>query len=863
MITKKPLFSWVLRAKWWWQASLLSLILAGVFFRVVPLEMQKRIVNQAIRLSDVKLLYIYCALYLGAVVLAGLLKFSANKLMTWMGQNILVQMRNELYEHILSLPLQFFRRTSPGTAVMALSSELNAVGYFLGGAIAIPLTSVLTLVALGGYMISLNPFLAIISLAIYPFEIVIVPILQRRYNRLNVKRVDATRAMSGVITEAVAGIHEIQGNASLRLEQEKLGKYVKRLKKLMNRLFTYKYLIKMVNNYFQNFGPFLLFLIGGTLATRGQFTLGALVAFLSAYEKIYDPWKEMLDYYEEYQDAKVRYQRIMQYFDDYPEFDLLPKKRAPYELSPALSIQNAGYTIGDARLLENVSFDVPPGEHLAVVGFSGSGKTTLAYILGQLYRYTHGHVYLDGRELSTLTRQDTARILGTVAQRPFIFNGTIRENVLYAAKALNLIAPDEAKRRPLPTDEEILSMARSVGLEEDLARFGLNAVISEERCSRHVEAFLRVRFRMEREIGRRDDLNLEPLSVDRFHPYITMYSNLLFGESRDPEFSRESLPRNRWFWKFLEEEGLCDDFLELGKRLAVKTVETFADQDYHSADSPIPQDRVEVFKALVDKLKKNRRLSRRNRRALLHLAINYVPGRHTHVPMPPGLAERVVSARHRFIERMGVELSACGWPGPGNGKNVEPMEQDQQGRFVVFCPRTYICAHSLMENLLATPLPGTGGPETAELEKLALSMLSEEGLYEEIMDIGLDFEVGSKGDRLSGGQRQKVALARALLKEPKLLVLDEATSNLDNASQNRVQELLDTRFAGTTIISVLHRLDLVPHYDRVAVMKSGRIVQMGPPAELAEKEGPYRELLHGGRRKTRPRSGDGQTGGQS
>ena len=73
--------------------------------------------------------------------------------------------------------------------------------------------------------------------------------------------------------------------------------------------------MKFANNMFQSFGPFILFLVGGYLAINGEFTLGALVAFLSAYEKVYDPWKEMLEYYQDYQDASVRYKQIMKMFD--------------------------------------------------------------------------------------------------------------------------------------------------------------------------------------------------------------------------------------------------------------------------------------------------------------------------------------------------------------------------------------------------------------------------------------------------------------------------------------------------------------------------------------------------------------------
>ncbi|MGD8365416.1 MAG: ATP-binding cassette domain-containing protein, partial [Desulfobacterales bacterium] len=108
------------------------------------------------------------------------------------------------------------------------------------------------------------------------------------------------------------------------------------------------------------------------------------------------------------------------------------------------------------------------------------------------------------------------------------------------------------------------------------------------------------------------------------------------------------------------------------------------------------------------------------------------------------------------------------------------------------------------------------------------------------------FEVGSKGDRLSGGQRQKLSIARALLKKPPVLIMDEATSALDNKSQARIQNLLENRWKGkSTLISVVHRLDIIKNFDKVAVMKAGKILETGTYAELIAKKGLLYELEYG------------------
>ena len=110
----------------------------------------------------------------------------------------------------------------------------------------------------------------------------------------------------------------------------------------------------------------------------------------------------------------------------------------------------------------------------------------------------------------------------------------------------------------------------------------------------------------------------------------------------------------------------------------------------------------------------------------------------------------------------------------------------------------------------------------------------------------MQYDVGSKGDKLSGGQRQKLAIARAFLKRPKILIMDEATSALDNKSQARIQNLLENRWKGqSTLIAVVHRLDIVKNFDKVAVMKAGKIIEMGTYDELIEKKGSLYELQFG------------------
>jgi ABC-type multidrug transport system fused ATPase/permease subunit len=163
----------------------------------------------------------------------------------------------------------------------------------------------------------------------------------------------------------------------------------------------------------------------------------------------------------------------------------------------------------------------------------------------------------------------------------------------------------------------------------------------------------------------------------------------------------------------------------------------------------------------------------------------------------------------------------------------------------------YLPSLSILDNILfgrsRTDLPGTQD----RIAQSLMQLLIEEDLLEGIVEIGLGFRVGPKGDRLSGGQRQKLAIARTFLKSAPLLILDEATSALDNTSQQRIQNVLNTKWKGkSTIIAVAHRLDTIRHYDKIAVMKAGKIVEMGAFDELLEEKGILYELVHGTKSET-------------
>ncbi|MGB6377231.1 MAG: ABC transporter ATP-binding protein/permease, partial [Syntrophobacteria bacterium] len=646
----------------------------------------------------------------------------------------------------------------------------------------------------------------------------------------NKRRVDTTRTLSGKIGEAISGIHEIQGNGSYRIENRRYDKMIDKLYKIRITWNLYKFSVKSVNNFFNNLSPFLVFIVGGYLAIKGRLDLGALVAFISAQEKIYDPWKELVEFYQVYQDASVRYKRTMEYFDEVPEHALEPDDREPYELEGSIEVRDLSFLVeGGIRLLDGINLSLKPGEQLALVGFSGSGKSTLAQCVGQLYKYTAGHILLGGEEVADLSKKDMINNIGFVSQTPFTFEGTIKDNVLYSCAAK--LGNDEiGESDAMPSLDDMIEALQQTGIFVDVLRFGLNTILVYDEHQDLASKIVRVRDHFKREFGEELADYVEFFAEDNYLYHSNIAANLTFGSANVESFTLQNLALNDYFLRFLDTADLTRTLLALGAELCRQTVDILGNlppEKVFFEQSPIRADELDEYKMLATRLAKTKlhHLSPDDRTGLLRLALRFIPGIHKMVGMPSILEELILEGRALF---------------------KESISRDDPGALTFYQASEYIYSQTILDNIFFGKTKTVNPQAEEKIDQSIIQVLIEEDLLETIVEIGMEFQVGSKGDRLSGGQRQKLAIARVFLKAPRVLIMDEATSALDNKSQARIQSLLDTRWKGqSTLIAVVHRLDIIKNYDKIAVMKAGRIGEMGTYDDLVAKKGMLYELIYG------------------
>ena len=862
--------------------QLVLIVLAGVSFPFLYFfyELPKMIVNGAINgmagpfptviggveLDQTGYLFALCALFLVFVLINQSFKYVINVYKGLTGERMLRRLRYELYSRVLRFPLPTFRKMSQGEIIPMITAEVEPLGGFIGDAFSLPAFQGGQLVVILGFLFVQNPIMAAAAVALYPLQVYIIPRLQRRVNLLGKERVRLVRRLSDRIGETVQGVQEIHAHDTSNLE---LADFSDRLGTIFDtryKIYRQKFVIKFINNFIQQLGPFFFYSIGGYLVIVGDLDIGTLMAAIAAHKDLAAPWKELLTYYQMREDARIKYEQVISQFQPAGMRDPSYQFDEPDEIPRLVGeLATANLTLTDEQdvnVVDAISLKVQTSEHIAIVGPSGSGKEDLALLLARLIDPSKGSISVNGADIGVMPESVTGRRLSYVGGSSHIFAGTLGDNLFYGLKHRPGGGPEDSRGSGWVAEAraagnithdihadwidyaaigaedragltaQALSVLRMVELIDDVYRLGLRGTVDPADDPDLAAAILRARSVLA-EHARDPQVAalIEPFDRARYNTNATVGENLLFGNPIDDRFDVERLAENDYVLSVLDKVGLTDRMLAIGYQVAATMVELFADvppdHELFQQFSFIDAEDLPDFQALVTRLDRDSldRLGPEDRTSLMSLPFKLIPARHRLGLIDAELQPKLLEAREAF---------ASGLP------------RGLRGAIEFFDPQAYNRAANLQDNILFGKIAYGQAEAGARVGSLISEVVEQLDLRDTVAEVGLGFDVGIAGSRLGAAQRQKLAIARAVLKKPDVLILSEATASLDGGVQARILANLRAEFAGRGLIWSLQRADLARDFDRIVVMKGGRAVETGTFDELDKDGTGYRELMTAG-----------------
>ncbi len=823
-----------------------------------------------IELDRFSMLVALSFLFLGLVCINGLFKFYINTYKGRLGERMLRRLRFELLDRVLRFPMNQFRRVKPAEVATMVKDEVEPLGGFIGDAYVQP-------VFLGGQAITAMAFimlqsfwLGLIAGGIVAAQAILIPRLRRRLIELGRQRQLTARDLAGRVGEIVDGIASVHVNDMSNYERADISHRLGRIFKIRYEIYQRKFFVKFLNNFLAQLTPFLFYLIGGYFALTGRLDIGQLVAVIAAYKDLPSPIKELIDWDQQRLDVQVKYTQVIEQFssDNMIPPDVQPLVRGKIEpLAGGFAV--TGLSANDesgSKLLERVSLSVNLGERVALIGGLNSGADYLAEALARLLGPSAGKIALAGEDLDTLPESVTGRRLGYAGADSALIHGSLRHNLLYSVKfappsgedGLDAADPQreweirEAQRTGNSAQDITLDWVdyQAVGvadkaqllgrlkqvlaiveLESDLLNLGLRGRVDVDDRADFAAQVLNARKGLHDRLREDQYAGLvEQFDPDKYSTQATIGENLLFGTVAASDRTLEDVAYHPHLRKTLEAEGLFATLFEMGREIADTAIELFADLP---ADHPffeqlsfMTADQIPEYQAVLARIQNQSldEVALDDRRLIMRLPFMYIEPRHRLGLLDEDMQDRLVRARRAYRENLPADLS----------DDIE-----------FYDPATYNSAASVQDNILFGRIAYgvAGGPE--RIMELIRSVLEEHELHDPVLDVGLDYNVGSGGKRLSAGQRQKVMLARALIKRPDILIVNRALSALDKQSQSLIigNVMSATRGENVAVIWVLANADISVEFDRVLVMSDGQIAEDGKPEELLKTGGVFASLV--------------------
>jgi subfamily B ATP-binding cassette protein MsbA len=371
-------------------------------------------------------------------VLKGVFDFAQYYLMAYVGQSVIRDLRDELYERLEQMSLAFFVRRSTGELISRMTNDVALVQGAMTSAITGAVRDAVTVVALVFVVFYRDFWLALIAMCVFPLAI--FPLLQfgRKIKRYSRRMLISLEDITARLTETIAGIRIVKAFAMEDYERERFRQENQKLFNSFMRRFKVRALSNPVMETLGGLGACVVLAYGGYQVITGQSTQGTFFSFLAAVLLLYEPIKRINEVNITVQEGVSAGERIFELLDTPPDVADRPEAGPLQAVEREITYNNVGFTYEEQPVLRDINFTVKVGEAVAIVGESGSGKSTLLDLLPRFYDVSAGSIRIDGIDVGDVTQRSLREKIGIVTQQTILFDDTVRNNIAYGRPDLPL-----------------------------------------------------------------------------------------------------------------------------------------------------------------------------------------------------------------------------------------------------------------------------------------------------------------------------------------------------------------------------------------------------------------------------------------